>query len=107
MNSRTPLALAMLVAITQFGGVAYAQPPKATAAIREDKAQMSADQAALAQERAQLKADQKALKADTRSGRMAAESPDAERVYQDQRAIKGQENAIANDKAKLRADRRK
>ncbi|MHA7601661.1 hypothetical protein ACX12L_17180 [Alicycliphilus sp. T452] len=48
---------------------------------------------------AQLKADERRLQRDDKPGRMAATSPVAEKVYQDQQAIKGQEKVIAADKA--------
>jgi hypothetical protein len=48
-----------------------------------------------------LEADTAKLKADSASGRMAAESKDAEKNYKDQQAIKGEKTDIASDKAKL------
>ena len=36
---------------------------------------------------------------------MAAESKDAEKVYKDQQAVKGEKKDIAADTAKLKADR--
>jgi hypothetical protein len=81
---------AVTVAFTFVSGNAFAQ----SAATKEEKAQMKADESALAREKAQSKADQKALKADSKSGKMAAESPDAEKVYKDKQAVKGQKKDI-------------
>lgn len=58
-------------------------------------------------EEKQLKTDQKTLRADTKAGKMAAESADAEKVYKDGRYIKGEEKEIAADKAKLKADQKR
>lgn len=66
--------------------------------------QRKADRSALKAERAKLKADQQRLQRDRKHGRMAATSPDAERLYKDQQAIRGQERAIARDEAQLRRD---
>jgi hypothetical protein len=41
------------------------------------------------------------------SGKMAAESRDAERVYMDRQAVKAEEKQIVADKAKLHADQLK
>ncbi len=100
---RLPL-LALATALLLGTGAALAQPAMQ---VKEDRAQLQADQAALVSEKAQLQADRKALKADTREGKMAAESPDAERGYQDQQAIKAQERQITADKAALKADAKK
>jgi hypothetical protein len=69
-----------------------------TTAIKEDQAQLRADRAALAAEVAQLRIDEQKLITDTKAGRMAAESTDAERVYLDRQAIRGQKMVIASDK---------
>lgn len=69
-----------------------------TSAAQEDKAQLKSDQTALTQEQQKLKTDAAKLKSDRRSGRMAAESPDAERIYKDRQAVKGQKRALAADK---------
>ncbi len=66
--------------------------------------QRKEDKAALTQDEARLKADARRQQHDDRHGRMAATSPDAEKVYQDRQAIKGQEKAIADDQARLRAE---
>jgi len=71
---------------------------QSTGAVREDQAQTKADASALARERARLRLDDKTLGADTNSGRMAAESPDGEKVYKDRQAIRGEKNDIARDK---------
>ncbi len=52
----------------------------------------------------QLKTDEQRLRQDRRHGRMAATSPDAEKIYQDKQAIAGQEQAAATDTAHLKAD---
>lgn len=56
------------------------------------------------QEQAKLKTDEQRLQRDRAHGRMAATSPDGEKIYQDKQAIKGQEQAIANDTARVKAD---
>jgi hypothetical protein len=47
------------------------------------------------------------MKADKKEGKMAAESKDAEKVYKDKQAVKGQQKDIAADKANLKADQKK
>lgn len=42
-----------------------------------------------------------------KEGRMAAESKDSEKVYQDKQAVKGEKKNIAADKANLKADQKK
>lgn len=64
-----------------------------------------ADRAELTADQAKLKTDQRQRHFDKLHGRMAATSPDAEKVYRDQQAIRGQEKAIASDQASLRATR--
>ena len=54
-----------------------------------------------------LKADEAKEKADRAAGRMAAQSPDGERIYKDQQAIKGEKKDIVADAAKMKADQRK
>src|SRR5438105_11206424 len=66
--------------------------------------QRNSDTTSLRRENENAKADAATWAADARSGRMAAESTDAENVYKDQQAITGQENAITADRAKLKAD---
>ncbi|MBS0389773.1 MAG: hypothetical protein JSR23_01265 [Proteobacteria bacterium] len=74
---------------------------KDMAADRKGSLQGKEDKTELKQDKARLKADAHRQQRDNKHGRMAATSPDAEKVYQDQQAIKGQEKAIAEDKAKL------
>jgi len=62
------------------------------------------DRADRMQEQAKLHVDEQQLKRDRRHGRMAATSPDGEKIYVDQQAIKGQEQAIADDTARVKAD---
>jgi len=79
-------------------------------AIADDKAaslQMQADRAALQRQIQRLQLAEARLKADREEGKMAAMSSDAERVYKDEQAIKGENKDIAADQAKLKTDRRK
>jgi len=72
--------------------------------IAADKAgslQMKTDEDALHREVRRLELAEARLKADTQEGKMAAESADAERVYQDQLAVKAEQKQIMADKAKL------
>jgi len=69
----------------------------ASAQLKEDHKFQNAEQA-------KLKTDAHRLTRDRKEGRMAAVSPDAEKVYQDKQAIKGQEKAVATDETKLRKD---
>lgn len=62
------------------------------------------DRADRRQEQAQLKTDEQRLDQDRQHGRMAATSADGEKIFQDRQAIKGQEQAIAHDTARLKAD---
>ncbi len=78
--------------------------------IADDKAaslQMESDKAALQRQIKRLEAAEARLKADTKEGKMAAESKDSERVYKDKQAVKGEKKDIADDKAKLKADEKK
>ncbi|MEA3155504.1 MAG: hypothetical protein QOK44_3093, partial [Betaproteobacteria bacterium] len=91
------LAGSMILTSLGFAaGNAFAQ---STTAVKEDQAQSKADDSGVARERARLQVDQKTLGADTRSGKMAAESPDSEKVYRDRQAIRGEKKDIAGDKA--------
>lgn len=92
--------LAVAAAFAFATGTAFAQSP----AVKEDHAQLKADQSALAREKAQMEAAEKTLKADTRSGKMAAESKDAEKVYKDSQYLRDERKDIAADNAKLYAD---
>lgn len=66
--------------------------------------QMRTDQAYLKSEESKLNTAQHELKRDANAGRMSATSPDAEKVYQDKLAIRGQKMALATDKTQLRTD---
>jgi hypothetical protein len=90
-------ALAGSIILTSFGFAAVNAAAQSTA-VKEDQAQTKADASALARERAQLQVDEKTLRADTRSGRMAAESPDEENIYKDRQAIRGEKTDVAGDK---------
>lgn len=68
--------------------------------------QMKADKSALQREEKQLNTAESRMKADKAEGKMAAESRDAEKVYKDSQAIKGERKDIAADKAKLGSDRK-
>lgn len=70
---------------------------QSTLAVREDQAQLRTDEAALAREKAQLRANESTLRQDTMHGKMAAESPDAERVYRDRLALQDEKKDIAAD----------
>lgn len=73
----------------------------------EGSLQRKTDRAFLARERKALEGDTRRLESNRAHGLMEATSPDAQRVQQDRRAIAGQEKAIAEDKADLRADQRR
>jgi hypothetical protein len=85
----------MVVATALGSGVAMAAQ---SLTAKEDAAQLSADRAALQRQLKRLDADEARLKADTKSGRMSAESKDAMAVYHDQRFIQGEKADIAKDK---------
>jgi hypothetical protein len=90
------LAGSMILASLGFAaGNAFAQ---STAAVKEDQAQSKADGSALARDRARLRSDETTLGTDIRSGRMAAESRDEEKVYKDRQAIRGEKKDLAGDK---------
>jgi hypothetical protein len=77
--------------------------------IASDKAaslQMKADKEGLQRQLKRLELAEARLKADTREGRMAAESKDAERVYQDKQAVKAESKQVAADKEKVKEDRK-
>ncbi len=71
------------------------------------QAQMASDKAGLQRVLKRLEADEATLKADKASGKMAAESPDSFKGYQDQQDVKGVKKVIADDKAKMQADTKK
>jgi len=60
--------------------------------------QMKSDRAALERQIKRLHVAEARLKADGKEGKMAAESKDAEKVYEDKQAIKGEKKDIAADK---------
>ncbi len=102
-----PMAFAVLMAIAQLTGVAYAAAGKAAAintsarsplAVKEDIAQLKQDAAALSRDEEQLRAHRMKLQSDTREGRMVAESKDAEKLYQDRMYLKGEQKDVAADK---------
>ena len=86
---------------------AVAGEHKAVAADKEASLQMKADKAALQRQIHRLEVAEARLKSDTASGKMAAESKDAEKVYKDHQAIKGEKGDVAADAAHLKADQRK
>ena len=78
--------------------------------IAADKAaslQIKSDKASLRRQIRRLEVAEAKLKADTRGGKMAAESKDSEKVYKDQQAVKSEKKDIAADTAKLQADTKK
>jgi len=78
--------------------------------IAADKAaslQMKEDKEALHRQLKRLELAEKRIKADAKEGKMAAESPDAERVYKDRQAMKAEKMEIAADQTKLKADEKK
>jgi hypothetical protein len=80
---------------------------KDIAADRPGSLQKESDMAALKSEKEKLRTDVGTLKADTKSGWIAAESKDAEKVYQDRQAIKGEKMDIVADMRKLEAGAKK
>jgi hypothetical protein len=68
--------------------------------------QWKADRAALRIEEKLLAADKAALRTDKIDGKMAAQSEDSERVYQDLQSINGEKKDIAADRAHLRDARK-
>lgn len=83
---------------------AIAGEKKDIARDRPGSLQMKTDREALDRQVAQLRLDEKHLKSDAAEGRLAATSPDAQRVYDDRQAIKAERIQIAADRARLRAD---
>jgi hypothetical protein len=77
------------------------------AADKKASLQMKADKAALHRQIKRLEVAEARLKADTKEGKMAAESKDAEKVYKDQQAMKGEKKDIADDTTKLKTDQKK
>jgi hypothetical protein len=107
------IALSLLLATGPFAGAAFAMAPATSAApavspVKEYMAQLKSDEAALFAKERQWKADEAKLKADSAAGRMVAQSPDAQRVYEDRQAIKGERKDIAADRPgslQLKADK--
>jgi hypothetical protein len=62
--------------------------------------QMKSDKAALQRQIKRLDLAEVRLRTDSKEGRMAAESRDAEKVYKDKQAIKGEKKDIASDPKK-------
>lgn len=83
---------------------AIAGEKKDIARDRPGSLQMKTDREALDRQVAQLRLDEKHLKSDAAEGRLAATSPDAQRVDDDRRAVKAERIQIAADRARLRAD---
>lgn len=83
---------------------AIAGEKKDIARDRPGSLQMKTDREALDRQVAQLRLDEKHLKSDAAEGRLAATSPDAQRVDDDRRAVKAERIQIAADRARLQAD---
>ncbi|MDQ6629042.1 MAG: hypothetical protein M3Z29_11470 [Pseudomonadota bacterium] len=81
-----------------FAFAAVAAVAQTAMAMKEDAAQLNADQAALQRQVKRLDADEARLKSDTASGRMSAESKDAYAVYTGKQAVTGEKRDIAADK---------
>lgn len=79
---------------------------KDIAADKASSLQMKSDEAVLQRQVRRLEAAEARLKPDTEEGKMAAESKDAEKVYKDQQAVKGEKKDIAADNTNLKADQR-
>lgn len=77
-------------------------------AMQADKAtslQMKADKAALQRQIQRLDMAEARLKGDAQSGRMAAQSKDAQQVYRDQQFARGEAAQIAEDRAAVHEDK--
>lgn len=94
--NRKSIYLGCVTAAIACSGIAAVASP---IAVRENAAQLKADEAALQRQLRRLQDDQATLKADTMSGRMSAESKDAYAVYRAEQAVKGERKDIAADKA--------
>ncbi len=81
-----------------FAFASVAAIAQSSMAMKEDAAQLSADQAALQRQVKRLDVDEARLKSDTAAGRMSAESKDAYAVYTGRRALAGEKADIAADK---------
>jgi hypothetical protein len=92
----TGFFLFAVVAAFAFAAVtAIAQP---SPAVKDDEAQLKSDKAALQRQIKRLEAAEARLKENTKEGRMSAESKDADKVYKDKQAVKGEKKDIAADK---------
>jgi hypothetical protein len=91
------LSIAVAFAVAAAPALAH------SSAMQQARLQLQTDQAAQTSERMQLRADQQTLKTDSHSGRMAAESKDAEKVYKDQQYLSGENKDIAADMARMKA----
>ena len=95
-SSTKACLLAAALALALAAGAAVAKP---FSLVDQDKAQIRADEHMLSAAQAKLHSDVATLRADTKEGRMAAESKDAERVYLDPQGIKGERKDITADKS--------
>lgn len=80
---------------------------KDIAADKASSLQMTSDRAALQRQIKRLDVAEARLKADTKEGKMAAESKDSTKVYRDQQSLKSEKKDIAADNTKLIADQKK
>lgn len=106
MNAKWILRIG-LSAITAAAATSAIAGNATSLQIREEAAQMKADQSALQRQAGRLQSDQAILQADRASGKMSAVSGDGYTVYQASTAVKGEADAIANDLTnplQLRAD---
>ena len=87
--------------------LATAGEAKDIAADKAGSLQMKADEAALQRQIKRLDVAIARNKADYQEGKMAAESRDGEKVYQDQIASQGEAKAVATDKTRLQAEQKK
>ena len=83
-----------------MGKQAVAGEEKQIAADKKPSLQMKSDKDALQRQIKRLEVAEARLKSDTSSSSMSAESKDAEKVYNDKQAIKGEKKDIASDKKK-------
>jgi len=106
MKSLYKICMPAFAAALAFTAItASAQP---SLVVKDDAMQLKADKVALQRQISRLDADEARLAADTKSGRMSAESKDAYSVYQDQLAVKGEKKDMTIDKTaslQMKADR--
>jgi hypothetical protein len=91
------LAAAFSVGLVQAHAGSAPSQPAGNLELRTDRLQLRQDEATLASERKQLMRDEQTLRSDTRAGRMAAKSPDAEKIQHDRQTIASVEHAIRTD----------